>query len=175
MPVTASTRHAPVSSVPAAAVSSKRLSGGVRGAKFTSSDGPPVCVSSISSLLVEAWREFVKATWNKPEMKVRAGYEPGARRLAETVPEELRTPFLPGCPAAEGGVPPAPRARQRGAILGRGTTALLARGKPLAQAHQQLGDGAAVDQVHHDVVDVAVVAGLVHAHDVGVLQAGQQV
>lgn len=53
--------------------------------------------------LADAWRRYVRATWNQPEMKERRRHEPVARALAEELPETMRELFLVGCGVAPGG------------------------------------------------------------------------
>ena len=54
--------------------------------------------------LREAWREYVIATWGRPEMHAIANHEPVARRIAEGLVGRTRELFLIGCgvePGAE--------------------------------------------------------------------------
>jgi pimeloyl-ACP methyl ester carboxylesterase len=66
--------------------------------------------------LEEAWLDFVRATWGRPEMKARARYEKVARDLAEGLDDdEARRLFLLGCGGEEGGVELGKRAVARAA------------------------------------------------------------
>ncbi|HYO56003.1 hypothetical protein [Archangium sp.] len=52
-------------------------------------------------ILIDRWRRFVLATWNKPDQKAR--FREIARELAAELPEAGRKLFLIGCGAEEGG------------------------------------------------------------------------
>jgi len=54
--------------------------------------------------LCDAWRRYVRATWNRPEMKERARYEPVARQIAAELPAACRELFLMGCGVVPGGL-----------------------------------------------------------------------
>jgi pimeloyl-ACP methyl ester carboxylesterase len=97
---------------------------GERHAPFDPLDQPVVFMNLIEDIdgapadpsrLLDAWREYVRATWGRPAMKTPAGYEPVARRITETLPEDLRHLFLQGCRVEDGGLDLARQALADGA------------------------------------------------------------
>ena len=53
-------------------------------------------------LLANAWIEMAKATWGQSELKQDDRLRPHAERIAQTLPEQLREPFLRGCCLSDG-------------------------------------------------------------------------
>ncbi|MCB9546577.1 MAG: alpha/beta hydrolase [Myxococcales bacterium] len=52
--------------------------------------------------LLAAWRQYVEATWGRPEMKAPDAWPPVVRGIAETLPAPLQPLFLRGCGLAPG-------------------------------------------------------------------------
>src|SRR5690606_35063894 len=65
--------------------------------------------------LLEAWRQYVRATWGEAQNKEPRRFVPIAEAIAATLPSADRALFLEGCGIGEGGI-----ARCRAALAGTG-------------------------------------------------------
>lgn len=75
--------------------------------------------------VAKAWREMVLRTWGKPELKQPGARDVHAHEIANTLPNELRIPFLRGCCLEQGAIPWLDAALERAKEASDGRLAFL--------------------------------------------------